>query len=127
MTTLNRYFLGIAGCIALGAPGLGHAACDREPDKRPIQVKVDASGRPEVCPDPIDTSVGETLRWIFAGSEAKKFSIEFLTDEGSPFEWDEIKGATVTGTVVEQARGKEFKYDVVVEGKRLDPIIIVDN
>jgi plastocyanin len=117
--------------LACGATlALGFAAnadaCESQ-GKINIKVKVDSSGQPVVDPDTVSACVGDTVHWVFAGS--KEFKVHFM-DGDSPFDWSDSKGASVEGTVKADAvKGDAptpYKYSVDVDGKVLDPKIIVD-
>jgi len=102
-------------------------ACDPK-GKVKIKVKVDDAGQPVVDKDTVSACVGDTIHWVFAGS--KEFKVQFTGDEGSPFDWSDKKGASVEGTVkadaVKDNAPTPYKYDVEIDGKVLDPKIIVD-
>jgi len=120
--------LGVTGCLALAmALSAGAEACERA-DRRPIMVSVGADGMPQVDTDSLTVCEGDTVRWIFRGA-AREFAILFTSAEDSPFDWNRQTGATVTG-VVRQGAAKDgqqtdYKYDVQVGDKVLDPKIIV--
>ncbi len=123
-------FLAALACGTVLALGFAaHAdACESTGKKIKIKVKVDNAGQPAVDPDTVNACVGDTVHWVFAGS--KEFKVQFTGDEGSPFDWSDKKGASVEGTVKADAvKGDAptpYKYDVEVDGKVLDPKIIVD-
>ena len=60
---------------------------------------------------------------------AREFAILFTSAEDSPFDWNRQTGATVTGVVrqgaVKDGQQTDYKYDVQVGDKVLDPKIIV--
>jgi len=120
--------LGIA--LVAAAPSAVAGPCVPDPGRKPILVSVGASGQPEVEPDEVHACVGEELRWVFKGSVAREFSVLFKSVAESPFDWDRQTGSTVVGTVkgtaVKDEKSTEYKYDVEVDGKLLDPTIIVD-
>jgi plastocyanin len=126
---LNQPFLlGVTCCLALAALLPASAdACERR-DHRPIVVSVAADGTPEVDTDTVTVCEGDTVRWVFKGT-ARDFAIVFTSAADSPFAWDRQTGATVTGTVregaVKEGQQTSYKYDVQVDGKTLDPKIIV--
>lgn len=127
MFAYRSILLGVACCAALVASQAATAACEPKPGRRPIQVSVADDGTPQVSEDPVKACEGESLRWVFKGSETKEFSIIFVSADDSPFDWDRQTGNTVTGTVkTGAARANPYKYDVDVDGKRLDPRIIVE-
>jgi hypothetical protein len=113
---------GVSGCVT----GASHA------DKTPIQVTVtvDASGMPEVKPDPTPAHEGNRVHWVFQGPSAKEFAVKFTNVADSPFDWSEQKGTQIWGTVKAGAakdnRRTEYKYSVDVNGKALDPKIIIE-
>ncbi len=113
-------------CVLLAATLAGTAeACERR-NQKPVMVKVGTDGMPMVDRDPIVACEGDTIRWVFQGG-ARKFSVIFKDPASSPLEWDRQTGATVTGTVrLRASEVGEFKYDVEVDGRRLDPKIIVE-
>ena len=116
-----------AACCALLASTLAGTAeaCERRPQP-PVMVTVGADGMPVVDRDPIRACEGDTIRWVFQGG-ARELSVIFRDDDSSPFEWNRQTGATVTGTVRAGAsEGGPFKYDVEVDGHRLDPQIIIE-
>lgn len=119
-----------ASCALLAAPLTTRAECVPDANRAPIRVSVGADGQPAVTPADVSVCEGETVRWVFQGSDAKEFSVLFRSDAGSPFDWDDQTGATVTGTVKSgAAKGGQrtpYKYDVEIDGKTLDPKIIVD-
>jgi plastocyanin len=121
--------LGVTCCLALATllPASANA-CERT-DHRPIIVSVGADGMPAVDTDTVTVCEGDTVRWVFKGA-ARDFAIIFTSAADSPFDWDRQTGATVTGTVRQGAAkdGQQtpYKYDVEVDGKTLDPRIIVD-
>jgi plastocyanin len=114
--------------LALGFSAYADA-CDSAGKKVRIQVKVDAAGQPEADPDTVDVCIGDTIHWIFPGA-AKKFKVQFVGD--TPVEWHEktsdssasIEGTVQPGKVVNNAP-TPYKYNVEVDGKVLDPKIIV--
>lgn len=88
-----------------------------------ISVTVE-NDRIQVSPDPLVMFKSDEVQW--AGSNARKFSIEF--DGDGPFGARELKHAAATEKNRPTANGR-FKYTVVSEenpGLRLDPVIIVD-
>jgi hypothetical protein len=126
---LNKpILLGAACCLALATLLPASAgACERK-DHRPIVVSVGADGMPEVDTDTVTVCEGDTLRWVFKGPP-RDFSVIFASTVDSPFEWNRQTGVTVTGTVkqgaVKDGQQTPYKYDVQVDGKTLDPKIIV--
>jgi len=128
----NQYFpVAMSCCVALSlALAASAGACEPDPARPPIKVSVGTDGRPEVAPDGVSACVGETIRWIFKGSAAREFAVVFTSEEDSPFDWHRQTGATVTGTVrrdaVKDNRATEYKYSVEVDGKVLDPKIIIE-
>ena len=130
---MSRYrplLVGAACCTALSlAFAASVSACEPSPGRPPIRVSVGANGDPVVTPDSVNACAGETIRWVFQGG-AKEFAVSFTGAEGSPFDWNEQRGASVTGTVKAGAAKDQqpttYKYGVEVDGKVLDPKIIVD-
>ena len=129
---VTRKVLLAAGCsVILAMPLATQAAgCVPDPNRSPIRVSVGADGQPVVTPEDVAACEGETVRWVFTGSDAREFAVIFRSDAGSPFEWDRQTGATMNGTVkagaAKDGNRTEYKYDVEVDGKVLDPRIIVD-
>lgn len=100
-------------------------ACERRPQP-PVMVTVGADGMPVVNRDPIQACEGDTIRWVFQGG-ARELAVIFRDAANSPFDWNRQTGATVTGTVrAGAAQVGGFKYDVEVNGRRLDPQIIIE-
>jgi plastocyanin len=119
---------GLACCLALATTLAASAvACERT-DHRPILVSVGADGMPAVDTDSVTVCEGDTVRWVFKGA-ARVFAISFTSAADSPFDWGHQTGATVTGTVkpgaAQDGQPTSYKYDVKVDGKTLDPKIIV--
>ena len=130
MQTARKMLLAM-GCGALLATPLAtQAACVPESNRAPIRVSVGSDGQPVVTPADVSACEGETLRWVFQGSDAREFAVMFRSDAGSPFDWAQQTGATVTGTVkagaARDGQQTAYKYDVEVDGKILDPRIIVE-
>jgi len=125
----RKFILGGLACFVALATMLPASAdaCERT-DHRPIMVSVGADGMPVVDTDSVTVCEGDTVRWVFKG-EARDFAIIFTSAANSPFDWDRQTGATVTGTVkagaAKDGQRTSYKYDVEVEGKTLDPKIIV--
>jgi len=122
--------LGIACCLGWALPLAASADnCVPTPGREPIRVSVGTDGTPAVSPETVTACEGETLRWVFQGG-AREFAILFVSAEDSPFDWSSRRGATVSGTVkAGAAKGEqktEYKYDVEVDGKVLDPRIIIE-
>lgn len=131
MNVAHKLLLAAACSATLAMPLAAQAAgCVPDSNRAPIRVSVDAEGQPVVTPEDVTACEGETLRWVFTGSEAREFAVIFRADAGSPFDWDRQTGATVTGKVKADAakdgEKTEYKYDVEVDGKVLDPRIIID-
>jgi len=123
--------LGAACCLGLAwsSPTIA-GDCQPQPGREPIRVNVDADGTPTVSADSVTVCVGEQVRWVFGGSGGREFAIIFRGADGSPFDWERQTGNTVLGTVrqdaAQEGQAKPYKYDVEVDGKALDPIIIVE-
>lgn len=126
MPAITPILRGAVCCALLATTLAGTAeACERRPQP-PVMVTVGADGMPAVDRDPIRACEGDTIRWVFQGS-AREFAVIFTDPDNSPFEWDRLTGATVTGTVRAGAsQVGSFKYDVEVDGRRLDPRIIIE-
>jgi plastocyanin len=122
---------GLILCGAFAALASTAEACVPDSTRGPIRVSVGEDKMPVVTPDSVTVCEGETLRWVFQGSDARAFSVIFVNADQSPFDWDRQTGATVTGTVkagsAKNGEKTEYKYDVEVDGQRLDPRIIVEN
>jgi len=122
--------LGITCCLGWALPVAAIADnCVPNPGREPIRVSVGTDGMPAVNPETVTACEGETLRWVFQG-EAREFAILFVSAEDSPFDWSSRRGATVSGTVkagaAKDEKKTEYKYDVEVDGKVLDPRIIIE-
>jgi hypothetical protein len=130
--TSNRLILpGLVMLAGLTLSPVSNAGnCQPSAQPRPIQVSVDAAGKPVVSVDSLHACEGDTVRWIFKGSTAMEFAVIFTDAANSPFDWDRQTGATVTGTVRQGAAkngaSTSYKYSVDVDGNVLDPQIIVD-
>lgn len=88
-----------------------------------ISVTVE-NDRIQVTPDPLEMFKTDEVQW--AGSNARRFSIEF--DGPGPFGNRRLEHSVATATSKPRTNGR-FKYTVVSEenpGLRLDPIIIVN-
>jgi|SRR5574342_42918 hypothetical protein len=105
------------------------AAADRlaqmpDPNRKRINIKqTPKHGNPFVDCEPmeVDWQLGEHIEWDFGG---KPFKINF--NGNSPFasdQFDETKPDS--GQVVKKFKGV-YKYSVEVNGKILDPTIIVE-
>ena len=130
MNVTRNVLLAVSCSVILAIPLSAEAAgCVPDPSRGPIRVSVGADRQPVVAPDEVSACEGETLRWVFQGSDAKEFAVIFRSDAGSPFDWDRQTGATMTGKVksgaAKDGNRTEYKYDVEVDGKVLDPRIIV--
>ncbi len=89
-------------------------------------VTVGADGMPKVNRDPIRACEGDTIRRVFQGG-VRKLAVIFQDAAESPFKRHRLTGATVTGTVLTGAvQAGSFKYDVELNGRRLDPQIVVE-
>ena len=122
--------LGMTCCLGWALPLAASAEnCVPAPGREPIKVSVGADKMPAVSPETVTACEGETLRWVFQG-DAREFSVLFVSAENSPFEWNRQTGATVSGTVkpgaAKNEQRTEYKYDVEVDGKVLDPRIIIE-
>lgn len=119
---------GLACCLALATTLATSADACESTDHRPILVSVGADGMPAVDTDSVTVCEGDTVRWVFRGA-ARDFTVSFTSAADSPFDWDRQTGATVTGTVkpgaAKDGQRTPYKYDVQVDGKTLDPKIIV--
>jgi len=122
--------LGMTCCLGWALPLAASAEnCVPAPGREPIKVSVGADKMPAVSPETVTACEGETLRWVFQG-DAREFSVLFVSADNSPFEWNRQTGATVSGTVkpgaAKNEQRTEYKYDVEVDGKVLDPRIIIE-
>lgn len=131
---MSRYqpiFIGVTCCVSLTL-GLATSAsaCESNPQRQPIHVSVDANGTPVATPDSVNACVGDEIRWVFNGPTSREFAVAFTSAKGSPFDWGQQTGSTVTGTVrqgaVKDNKPTDYKYSVDVDGKVLDPKIVVD-
>ena len=115
---------GISGCSTSN-----HGPQHGQPDVT-ATVTLAPDGMPAVTPDSVSAREGDTIRWVFGTSGSPEFAVRFTSATGSPFEWSEQKGTAVSGTVrADAARGgrrTEYKYSVEVNGKVLDPKIIIE-
>ena len=90
------------------------------------------NGQPVVDKDPLRVCVGDEVHWVFAGSDAKEFKVQFTSVADSPFDWPDksMKAASVKGTVkpdaVKNGKPTPYEYDVKLDGDAVDPKIIVD-
>lgn len=130
MLKTKSTLLGMTCCLGWALPLAASAEnCVPAPGREPIRVSVGADEMPVVNPETVTACEGETLRWVFQGG-AREFAILFVSAEDSPFDWSSRKGATVSGTVkagaAKDAQKTEYKYDVEVDGKVLDPRIIIE-
>jgi hypothetical protein len=130
MSRHHSILAGMTCCVSLTlALATSASACEPNPQRPPIRVSVGTDGKPVVTPDTVNACVDETIHWVFQGG-AKEFAVSFTGADGSPFDWNERKGASVTGTVrpgaVKGQKPTPYKYNVEVDGKVLDPQIIVD-
>ena len=88
-----------------------------------ISVTVE-NDRIQVTPDPLEMFKSDEVQW--AGSNARKFSIEF--DGPGPFGSRTLDHLGATARSKPMTNGR-FKYTVVSDedpGLRLDPIIIIN-
>lgn len=128
----NKLSAALAILCLLGAPAAMAGECgpDHAPGERPVMVSVDNEGNPVVSPDSIMACEGDEVRWVFRGNAAKEFAIFFTGGEGNPCEPGNLTGATVLCTIKKGAaknqQQTEYKYDVEIDGRRLDPTIIID-
>jgi hypothetical protein len=123
--------LGVACSLGLAWSSSAAASeCQPQAGREPIRVSVGADGIPTVSASSVTACEGETIRWVFTGSGGQEFSVIFQSAEGSPFDWDRQTGATVTGTVragaAQGGQSTSYKYDVDVNGKVLDPVIVIE-
>jgi len=123
--------VGVACSLGLAwSPSTFAGTCQPQPGRPPINVNVDANGTPTVSAGSVTACEGETIRWVFTGAGGKDFSIFFRSAEGSPFDWDQQTGNTITGTVrpgaAKEGQSTPYKYDVEVDGVPLDPVIIIE-
>jgi hypothetical protein len=128
MIGYRSMLLGMTCGLALASPLV--LGCEPDAQRTPIMVTVSDSGMPAVSQDTVTACEGEEIRWVFRGPAAREFAIIFMNDAESPFEgWSQRRGATVTGRIKHGAlKGQAetpYKYDVEVDGQRLDPRIIV--
>ena len=117
----------IALLMATGCTSVGRTL--KGTDTAPIRISLGRDGTPRVDIATVVVKVGQ--RVVFVGPE--EFTIDFPQD--TPFNSKRIdaENAVINLVVPEQVRGKaqsgaktiKFKYDVIVNGKRLDPHMIV--
>jgi plastocyanin len=130
---MSRYqptLVGLACCTVLTLAFAADATACESADKKPkIKVSVE-NGQPVVDRDPLRVCVGDEVHWVFAGSDAKEFKVQFSSVTDSPFDWAEKNGSSVEGTVkadaVKDGKATPYVYDVKLDGATLDPKIIVD-
>jgi len=119
----------LAVLCLLGAPAAMADCKSSAPTKRPVMVSLDEAGEPSVSPETLNACEGDEVRWVFQGG-AKDISITFTGETGTPCEWGTQTGATVICTVrsgaLQNNESTTYKYDVGVDGKVLDPTIIID-
>ncbi len=89
-----------------------------------VRISLDGNGVPRVSAEKVVVNVGQRIVWV--GPE--KMEIKF--PEESPFKERVLKtdNGVINRVAPEQKfKGKEkrYKYDVVVNGKVLDPFIII--
>jgi hypothetical protein len=120
--------VGLAGCLALTTPVVGHACEDK--NNPPIVVRKGSDGTAVVSAEVVRACEGEMLSWVFSGPDGEEMAIRFSSDENSPFEWRERKGRKVEGKVRTGAAANdtetEYPYDVSIEGVASDPKIIIE-
>ncbi len=120
--------VGFAACLAALAPVAAHACTDK--NNPPIVVKKAADGTVEVSDEVVRACEGETLTWVFTGPDGEEMAIRFSSDADSPFEWRELRGRKIYGTVKAGAAKNdtetEYPYDVSIEGVPRDPKIIIE-
>lgn len=119
----------------------GLAACAASPPQDTVldckckgsKVKVDVTevnGMPAVNPDPVMAREGDQVHWVFHGSAAREFAIVFQSAQDSPFDWSEMKGAQVKACVkagaARDGSPTDYEYDVDINGRVLDPKIIIE-
>ena len=127
----SSMLLGAACCLGLAWSSLAAAGdCQPKPGREPIRVNVGTDGTPTVSQSSASYCEGEAVRWVFTGAGGKEFSIIFGSGEGTPFDWDRQTGNTVTGTVrpgaAKAGQSTPYKYDVVIDGVVLDPVIVIE-
>jgi hypothetical protein len=119
-----------AGSIAVACYPVQASACESDETKLTVEVTVGADGTPEVSIDPVHACAGDEIKWKFKGEGAREFAVKFASAEDSPFDWKhkrEKAGKTLKGTVrADAARPDPYKYTAEVDGKDLDPRIIID-
>jgi hypothetical protein len=121
-----KKFGGVTLGLACAASLLMSQAVTADPKTTTITITLDPhTGVPEsVSPDPVHANAGDELRWHIPGAPGKDFTLEF--PEGSPCDDEIRRGTNVICTIKSDAETKDYKYDVVDDEGRLDPIIIVD-
>ncbi len=126
----------MASCVALGlilsagVSGCASQGAGASKTPKQVAVTVDASGMPAATPDETKAREGDKVHWVFQGPAAREFAVKFTNVADSPFDWSEQKGTQIWGTVKAGAakdnRRTEYKYSVDVNGKTLDPKIIIE-
>ncbi len=119
--------LGVGACANTTSSGKNELSVNEGTGTAVVKVLLAKDGTPFVDTDPIVVKEGQRVVW--AGPT--KMEIKFI--KGSPFKSSDFstRNAVVNLKVPKQkmwATGeeyKEYKYDVVVNGVVLDPILIV--
>lgn len=123
--------LACSAALTLGAAA-NAVACDSPGKTVMIKVKVE-NGQPVVDPETVNARACDSIHWVFAGSDAKEFKVQFMNAD-SPFGWPDgssgQKSASVVASVKEGAakngQSTPYDYEVEVDGAAVDPKIIVD-
>ena|SRR5947209_6627479 len=94
------------------------------PQRKTIKIKHNPGNLPSVDQDSVHISAtqGDEVEWVCEPAD-KDFDVRF--DQNSPFEQNHYhRKNNRTGRVKADATG-EYKYSVTIDGKLLDPTVIV--
>lgn len=124
-------------CIVLAACSDG-SLCGSAAPGDPVYLEVSyAGGMPAVDPDPCTVKQGTVVTWRGPLFDDTAFSLEFAGLPGTAIVGSQTMAgrANAFGSESQEFRHKvrmtadttgQFKYDVVANGVRLDPHIIID-
>jgi hypothetical protein len=121
----------------MGTPAAG-------PSVTEVKISADADGTPVCTPFEITVRRGGSIRWTgvkhtgkFAGrilgAKQKGFTKADLkglkTDPAekpfAPVEWPDVTDVTVQ--VKQNAKAGAYKYDIIINGVKLDPVVIIED
>jgi len=118
----------LGGCAANRSDQMS-AECKCKGEKHTIVV-TEVDGKPQVDWPSVTAREGDQLHWIFRGAAAKEFAIVFSSVADSPFDWSQMKGAQVKDCVkvgaLKNGATTEYDYNVDIDGRVLDPKIIIE-